>query len=328
MKDAPPSAASSRPAPRRRSAGLYRSGVLVADKGPGATSFDVVARLRQSLGVRRIGHAGTLDPDAIGVLPILIGEATKLMPYVADQDKAYHAVVRLGVVTDTQDMSGRVLATSPVPPLDREMLERAVRPFVGRIAQVPPMYSAVHHEGRRLYELAREGAQVAREAREVTVSSITVDAFDGSTVTLSIVCGKGTYVRTLAADLGAALGCGGVVEHLVRTRVGPFSRAHAVPWNEMTTAARGALWDRVLPPEDALMGWDVVTLDAPSVRAFVHGQPAETAPVTPGAATRFVVVKDTAGAFLGVGERVSSAPLVRPARLLHADPPRTDVLPI
>jgi tRNA pseudouridine55 synthase len=112
--------------------------VLVADKGAGVTSFDVVARLRQSLGVRRIGHAGTLDPDAVGVLPILIGEATKLMPYLADQDKAYHTVVRLGVTTDTQDISGRVLSTSPVPALDRAALERAVRPFVGRIAQVPP----------------------------------------------------------------------------------------------------------------------------------------------------------------------------------------------
>jgi tRNA pseudouridine55 synthase len=326
VKDATGSAAPSRPACGRQPAGLHRSGVLVADKGAGVTSFDVVARLRQSLGVRRIGHAGTLDPDAVGVLPILIGEATKLMPYVADHDKAYHAVVRLGVVTDTQDMSGRVLATSPIPRLDRDVLERAVRPFVGRIAQVPPMYSAVHHEGRRLYELAREGRHVAREAREVTVSSIAVDAFDGATVTLSIVCGKGTYVRTLAADLGAALGCGGAVEHLVRTRVGPFSRANAVPWDEITAAARGALWDRVLPPEAALTGWPVVTLDAGSARAFVHGQPAEAALVTLGAA-RFVVVKDAAGVFLGVGERVSNAPLVRPARLLHADPPRPDVLP-
>jgi tRNA pseudouridine55 synthase len=301
--------------------------VLVADKSAGMTSFDVVARLRQSLGIRRIGHAGTLDPDAVGVLPILIGEATKLMPYLADQDKAYHVVVRLGMATDTQDMSGRVLATTPVPALDRATLERAVRPFVGRIAQVPPMYSAVHHEGRRLHELARAGVEVERQAREVTVSAITVEGFDDATVTLSIVCGKGTYVRTLAADLGVALGCGGAVERLVRTRVGPFSRAQAVPWNEIEGAARGALWDRVLPPEAALAGWPVVVLDAGRVRAFVHGQPAEAALVASDRTAGFVVVKDAAGAFLGVGERVASGALVRPARLLHADPARTDVLP-
>jgi tRNA pseudouridine55 synthase len=311
----------SRRARARGSAGVQRSGVLVADKGAGVTSFDVVALLRDRLGVRRIGHAGTLDPDAVGVLPILIGEATKLMPYVADHDKAYHVVVRLGVVTDTQDMSGRVVATAAVPPLDREGLERTVRSFVGRIAQVPPMYSAVHHEGRRLYELAREGVDVAREPRTVTVHSIVVEAFDADTVTLSVVCGKGTYVRTLGADLGAALGCGGAVERLVRTRVGPFARPDAVPWPEITTAARGALWDRVLAPESALAGWPVVALDAPSVRSFVHGQPARA---DVAGAVRFVIVKDEAGVFLGIGERAPNGDLVKPARLLHADPPRAD----
>jgi tRNA pseudouridine55 synthase len=314
----------SRRARARGSTASQRSGVLVADKGAGVTSFDVVALLRDRLGVRRIGHAGTLDPDAVGVLPILIGEATKLMPYVADHDKAYHVVVRLGVVTDTQDMSGRVVATAAVPPLDREGLERTVRSFVGRIAQVPPMYSAVHHGGRRLYELAREGVDVAREPRTVTVRAIVVEAFDVDTVTLSVVCGKGTYVRTLAADLGAALGCGGAVERLVRTRVGPFARADAVPWPEITTAARGALWDRVLAPESALAGWPVVTLDAPGVRSFVHGQPARADVAD---AAHFVIVKDDAGVFLGVGERGTNAGLVKPARLLHADPPRADVRP-
>jgi tRNA pseudouridine55 synthase len=315
----------SRRARGRSAAAVQRSGILVADKGAGVTSFDVVALLRDRLGVRRIGHAGTLDPDAVGVLPILIGEATKLMPYVADHEKAYHVVVRLGVATDTQDMSGRVLTTAPVPALDREALERTVRSFVGRISQVPPMYSALHHEGRRLYELAREGLDVVRAPREVTVHSIAIEGFDASTVTLSVVCGKGTYVRTVAADVGAALGCGGAVERLVRTRVGPFSRADAVPWADLTTTTREALWDRVRPPESALAGWPVVILDEPGVRSFVHGQAAPT----DGRATvgRFVVVKDAAGLFLGVGECVTSAGLVKPARLLHADPPRADVRP-
>ncbi len=311
----------------RRGDRPHRSGVLVADKGRGITSFDVVARLRTILGVRRVGHAGTLDPDAVGVLPILIGEATKLMPYVADHDKAYHVVVRLGVVTDTQDMSGRVLTTAAVPKLDRPSLERAANAFVGRIVQVPPMYSAVHHEGRRLYELAREGVEVAREPRPVTVHSIVVEGFDDATVTLSIVCGKGTYVRTLAADLGAALGCGGSVDRLVRTRVGPFTREAAVPWTDIETGARSALWDRVAPPESALVGWPIVSLDAAGARAFVHGQPARAVDVATGdEMAPFAVVKNADGVFLGVGERAGRS-LVKPARLLHADPPRADVRP-
>src|SRR5262245_33440371 len=156
-----------------------RSGVLVVDKPAGATSFDMVAQLRRRLGVRRVGHAGTLDPAAVGVLPLLIGEATKLAPYLVDEDKEYVATVRFGVTTDSHDLTGRVLSTADVPPLTREILWTATRPFVGRIRQVPPMYSAVHHEGRRLYELAREGVEVPREAREVVVHEIVVEAVSG-----------------------------------------------------------------------------------------------------------------------------------------------------
>src|SRR2546425_1553542 len=145
-----------------------RSGVLVVDKAAGMTSFAVVALVRRRLGPRRVGHAGTLDPGAVGVLPVLIGEATKLMPYLQDMDKEYLATLRFGVRTDTLDLDGRVIATSPVPLLDRDVLTRITRAFVGRIKQVPPMYSALHHEGRRLYELARRGVEVARaEERRV-----------------------------------------------------------------------------------------------------------------------------------------------------------------
>jgi tRNA pseudouridine55 synthase len=192
--------------------GVSGSGILVVDKPTGATSFDMVALLRRRLGVRRIGHGGTLDPAASGVLPLLIGEATKLVPYLADEDKEYAATVRFGVTTDTQDLTGRVLSTAPPPALTREGLTAATRPFVGRIRQVPPMFSALRHRGRRLYELAREGVEVEREPRDVVVHEIVVDAVADASVTLRIVCGRGTYVRALAADLGAALGCGAAVE--------------------------------------------------------------------------------------------------------------------
>jgi tRNA pseudouridine55 synthase len=142
-----------------------RSGVLPVEKGPGVTSFQVVAHARRILRAPKVGHGGTLDPDATGVLPLLVGEGTKLAPYLLDLDKEYLATVRLGVVTDTQDLGGTVLERGDVPPLDCAAVENALRPFVGVIRQVPPMYSALHHDGRRLYELAREGRTVDREPR-------------------------------------------------------------------------------------------------------------------------------------------------------------------
>jgi tRNA pseudouridine55 synthase len=267
--------------------------------------------------VRRIGHAGTLDPQATGVLPLLVGEATKLTPYLMDHDKEYVATVRFGVTTDTHDLSGRVLAEAPVTGLSRARLEAACRPFVGRIAQVPPMFSAVHHEGRRLYELAREGVEVERAPREVVITSITVEEVVDASATLRIVCGKGTYVRVLAADLGAALGCGGAVERLMRTRVGPFTLRAAVAWTELLDAPPATLWARVLPVDAALVDWPAARLDAEGARHFRHGQPAELAsPLTDG---RLVRVYDERGALLGVGEATTAGRCVRPVRIVHAD---------
>ncbi len=190
------------------------SGVLPVDKGAGVTSFAVVARVRRLLGGPKLGHGGTLDPDATGVLPILVGEATKLMPYLADLEKEYVAAVRLGVVTDTQDISGAVLQTRTVPSLEVGALQAVLARFVGEIEQVPPMYSALHHEGRRLYEIAREGGTVERAARRVQVHAIALEALAPDELTMRVRCGEGTYVRTLAADLGEALGCGAAVARL------------------------------------------------------------------------------------------------------------------
>ena len=316
-----------------------RSGILVVDKGRGATSFDVVAIARRRLGVRRIGHAGTLDPDATGVLPILVGEATKLAPYLVDQDKEYLATVRFGVTTDTHDVSGRVLSESPVNDLTTARLEEACRAFVGRIRQVPPMYSAVHHQGRRLYELARAGIEVERAPREVVVRSILIEKIDGPRAALRVVCGKGTYLRVLAADLGASLGFGGTVESLIRCRVGPFDLRDAVSWSELTETRSAApvrrseapvggseLWSRVRPVETALAGWTVVRLDGAGATTFAHGQAADVIPavaVTEG----FVRVHGIAGPMIGVGELMAGGSKVKPVRILHADRPRTRSLP-
>lgn len=304
--------------------GSIRSGVLVVDKGRGATSFDVVALARRRLDMRRIGHAGTLDPDATGVLPILIGEATKLTPYLVDQDKEYLATIRFGLTTDTHDVSGRVVAERPVPEISAAGLEEVCRSFVGRIKQVPPMYSAIHHEGRRLYELARAGIEVERAPREVIVRSIDVEAIAGARATVRVVCGKGTYVRVLAADIGAALGCGGAVESLVRCRVGSFRLDDAVSWSELTTG-RSDLWSRVHPPETALAGWPTVRLDENAATMFLNGQPASVVPAAAGGG--FVRVHGVSGLLLGVGELVTAGRSVRPVRILHADRPGTRVLP-
>jgi tRNA pseudouridine55 synthase len=312
-----------------------RSGILVVDKGRGATSFDVVAVARRRLGVRRIGHAGTLDPDATGVLPILVGEATKLTPYLVDQDKEYVATLRFGLTTDTHDVSGRVLSETPIDDIVPARLEDACRRFVGRIQQVPPMYSAVHHQGRRLYELARAGIEVERAPREVVIRSIAIEKVDGPRATLRVVCGKGTYVRVLAADLGAALGCGGAVERLVRWRVGPFELRDAVSWDELIGKGSEAperrseapeLWSRVRPVEAALAGWPVVRLDAPGAAMFGHGQPADVIPAA-ASAEGFVRVHDVDGPMIGVGELTAGGSKVRPVRIQHADRPRTRILP-
>ena len=306
---------------------VRRSGVLVVDKPAGATSFDMVALLLRRLGVRRVGHAGTLDPAAIGVLPLLIGEATKLVPYLADEDKEYVATVRFGVTTDTQDLTGRVLSTATVPPLTRERLVAATRPFVGRIRQVPPMFSALHHQGRRLYELAREGVEVERAPRDAVVHEIVVDAVTDTSATLRIVCGRGTYVRTLAADLGTALGCGGAVERLVRNRVGAFERERALTAEEIGSATPESLWARVIAPDVALGHLPAVHLDGAAAASFVHGQAIalERADDPP---KGFCRVHDQSGHLLGIGELQREGRSLKPSRILHADDPGSRVLPV
>ncbi len=300
----------------------HLSGILPVEKGAGVTSFQVVAHLRRLLRAPKIGHGGTLDPEATGVLPILVGEATKLTPYLAELDKEYLATVRLGVTTETQDLTGAVLETRAVPAVDPSAIETALGHFVGVISQVPPMYSALRRGGRRLYELAREGITVDREPRQITVHAITLEALALPELTIRIQCGKGTYVRTLAADIGAALGCGGALASLIRTRVGPYVLASAVSWAELSAARAGeALWTRLLPCDSALGVYPAVHLDSAGAVKFVHGQ---TVPA-PGGPEGRVRVYSIDGTCLGVG--LGRAETVKPERLLHADPPRPSVLP-
>lgn len=196
-------------------------GIINVYKEKGYTSHDVVARLRKILGQKRIGHTGTLDPDAEGVLPVCLGKATKVCDLLADQDKTYQAILLLGQSTDTQDVSGEVLKSAEVTSSIKEVYE-AVQAFQGEYAQIPPMYSALKVNGKKLYELAREGKTVERKARQVHIHEIKIHEIVLPRVSMTVSCSKGTYIRTLCHDIGEKLGCGGCMEQLLRTQVGPF----------------------------------------------------------------------------------------------------------
>ncbi|HEX4462515.1 MAG TPA: tRNA pseudouridine(55) synthase TruB, partial [Polyangia bacterium] len=204
------------------------NGVLVVDKPRGVTSFDIVAMTRRALGVRRVGHAGTLDPLATGVLPVCVGDATKLVPFLMGGDKEYEAEARLGVTTDTLDAEGQVTSEMDAAGIGRADVEAALAGFRGAIRQRPPMHSALKVNGQRLYDLARQGIEVDRVERPIVVHSLTLTAFESPTLALHVRCGKGTYIRSLVADLGAALGVGAHMTALRRTRVGAFTLANAV----------------------------------------------------------------------------------------------------
>jgi tRNA pseudouridine55 synthase len=221
------------------------NGLLIIDKPAGWTSHDVVARLRGILKEKRIGHGGTLDPMATGVLPVFIGRATRAVPFCESFDKEYVAGLRLGLVTDTQDTTGRVLSESDVS-VSRDEVENVVRGFLGEQAQIPPMYSAVKVGGRRLYELARRGVEADRKPRTITVYELEVLSQSGSDWLLRLCCSKGTYVRTICHDIGRKLGCGGAMCSLRRTRVGSFTLDGAVSLDDVEAAVRAGRTEDVI----------------------------------------------------------------------------------
>lgn len=203
------------------------NGVINIYKEKGFTSHDVVAKMRGICKQKKIGHTGTLDPDAVGVLPVCLGSATRLCDMLTDRDKEYIACMQLGVVTDTQDMSGEILAEKEVV-ASEEAVTEAIRSFVGEYAQVPPMYSALKVDGKKLYELARQGKEVERKPRPVTIYEIEILNISLPQVTMRVACSKGTYIRTLCHDIGAKLGCGGAMVSLQRTRAGQFRMDTAI----------------------------------------------------------------------------------------------------
>lgn len=247
------------------------NGILLIDKTSGSTSFDVVRRVKGLLKVRKVGHLGTLDPFATGLLPLCLGEATKLAPFLMAEPKTYWAKIRLGVETDTQDLTGEVISRSDKLPEPEEVYAVAAR-FVGEIQQVPPMYSAVHHQGQRLYKLARKGQEVERRPRRVTIHRLEVLEVALPEVAIIVTCSSGTYIRTLAADLGATLGCGGHLTALRRLAVGLFRVENAISLEalkEMTLEERRS---RLIPLWDCLPGMPAVAVGEGEARRLRQGQ--------------------------------------------------------
>ena len=208
------------------------NGIINIHKEAGFTSHDVVAKMRGICGQKKIGHTGTLDPQATGVLPVCLGSGTKLCDMLTDKDKEYVAELLLGQTTDTQDVTGQVLSESPVE-VSEDRVREAVMSFVGDYDQIPPMYSALKVNGKKLYELAREGKEVERKARPVTILEIEILDIQLPVVKMRVACSKGTYIRTLCADIGEKLGCGGTMKSLVRTKVGHFTLENAITLEEL-----------------------------------------------------------------------------------------------
>lgn len=227
------------------------NGIINVYKEEGYTSFDVVAKLRGITKIRKIGHTGTLDPDATGVLPVCIGSATKLCDMLTDKTKEYEAVLRLGLVTDTQDASGTVLERHEVN-ITKEEFEQAIMSFVGKSKQIPPMYSALKVNGKKLCDMAREGIEVERKPRDIEITNIKILDMNKDMAKIRVECSKGTYIRTLCNDIGAKLNCGGIMESLVRIRSGAFNIKDAYRLKDIETLAKEGRLDEIVTPVDSM----------------------------------------------------------------------------
>ena len=248
------------------------SGALVVDKPVGMTSHDVVQAIRNGTNLRRAGHTGTLDPRASGVLVILVGPAVRLSEYVSASDKRYQAIIRLGSSTDTFDAEGLVTPTKDPVSVTEAQFEEALKTFVGEIEQTPPPYSAVKVQGRKAYEMAREGEEVELAPRKITVHHLEVLEWTPPEVVIDVHCSSGTYVRSLANDLGVMLGCGAYLVGLRRTKSGRFSLRDAVPLRKLQEAFTAGNWYQYLiPAAEALGDWTAVELSPDEVEGVRHG---------------------------------------------------------
>jgi tRNA pseudouridine55 synthase len=273
------------------------NGVLLLDKPLGFSSNQALQKVKWLYQAAKAGHTGTLDPLATGLLPICLGEATKFAQYVTDADKTYFATIKLGATTTTGDAEGEVLTTAPVN-VSPAQFQSACTQFIGEISQMPPMYSALKHEGRALYEYAREGVDIARQPRLVTIQNIVVDNFVGDVAQITVVCSKGTYIRTLAEDIGAKLSCGAHLIGLRRTETAGYLLKQVVTIEQLEALSSDARAALLLPVDSAIESLPKVVLNADAVFYLMQGQPVWQAGQKPDGDLRLY---DEQNNFLGLG---------------------------
>ena len=302
---------------RLRSSGRVVDGVIVLDKPFGWTSNHAVQRVKRLFNARKVGHTGTLDQRATGVLPLCFGEATKFSQYSLNANKTYDVGVQLGIVTDTGDADGTVTANKSVPDLDHDQIDRVLEQFRGEIEQIPSMYSAIKRDGQPLYKLARQGLEVERTPRRITIYRNELQRLDASSFELVVECTKGTYIRTLVADIGEAIGCGAHVSKLDRLQVGHFSKHDCVTFKRLQEAKESGQLDEFIRPVSWMVeGWLDIKLPRPTAYLVRQGQAVSVPPCSPTRGWVKLLEERADGEFnfLGIGEIESGR--VAPRRLV------------
>lgn len=293
---------------------------MLLDKPPGISSNAALQQVKRLYNADKAGHTGNLDPLAGGMLPVCLGEATKIAAFLLDADKRYRAQCRLGVTTTTGDTEGEVLAEKPVPALSPRTVEPVLELFRGEIQQVPPMYSALKHRGQPLYKLARQGQVVERQPRKVTIKQLRLISLQDNLLELDILCSKGTYIRTLAEDIGERLGCGAHLTALRRISTAPFAEAGMIGLEQLTRAAEegmDALDAFLLPPDAALTDWPHVSMNPDTALYFCRGQ-AVWIPQAPVEGLLRIYSREDRQGFLGIGQVLEDG-RIAPKRLIFAE---------
>ena len=291
-------------------------GIINVKKPSGVTSMDLVRRVKRVCGQKRVGHGGTLDPLASGVIPICIGQATRMMEYLLHSRKQYQAVIKLGIETDTYDSDGEIVVRQDASEVTLEDIHSAVSDFKGNIQQTPPMYSAIKKDGKRLYDLARSGLQIKREGRDVEIHRIVIKCWSSTNLSIEVECGKGFYVRSLAHDIGQILGVGGHISKLERTRVGVFSVDKAIPIDEVVERFEDGAWTDIVHPMDtAVLQLPAIVVDLSAVQMLRHGQRVASGTVATTSTSELHRVYSIDGSFVALANFKSAEGIWQPHKV-------------
>jgi len=298
----------------RRKKGLDIHGIILLDKRQGISSNKALQEVKRLYNANKAGHTGSLDPLATGLLPICLGEATKVSAYMLEDDKRYQTVIQLGVMTDTGDVDGAIIEQRPIPEISEQQLDMCLQSFVGEIEQVPPMYSALKLNGKKLYELARAGITVERKARKITIYAIEKLEFSGELLTLDVKCSKGTYIRTLAEDIGTQLGCGATVKELRRTAAGMFSLQDALTIEQIRQMeTTGSLASLLMAVDQPLQAMPIINVSKQEADLILQGQQISHVNITKAIGMCRLYHEQK---FLGLGEMLMDAK-IQPKRLFN-----------